>query len=241
MLALVLAACTGGPDGSAERSADAPDAATSPDVDAAPAPDLGPARAVLVDEALVLVHPDGRRQVLTDIEPDVDGEIVHLSVRPGTRAVATVLALARTATDGPLRYELRYLTVTDHGASDLYWLPWRLQVDEELIGVLDVAPSPVWAPDGGAVAWIDWGPGATRLHVVGWWDDGVRSNPSDQVSVHDLDGLPAGAQLTAWEPGDDGPVLHASDGTHTWRIGLEVGDVGGLLAIDAGPAGGDGQ
>ncbi|GGI04190.1 hypothetical protein GCM10011354_07830 [Egicoccus halophilus] len=172
------------------------------------------------DDRLVLRSPDGEERVVAESpEP-----LVHAAVRPGTRARQTVLAVTRAQDAERPRYELRYVVVDGDETTDLYWFPWRLQVTEELTEVVDVVPTPVWAPDGDTVAWLEWGPDGTVLRTVGWHDEEVTSNPSDDAAAYALAEVPAGAQLEAWElDADRTPVLTASDGTSRWRIRLDLG------------------
>jgi hypothetical protein len=156
-----------------------------------------------------------------------DGAPVHATLRPSSTDRHTVLLLTRVA-DGPARYELRYATV-DLAAdgsvktTDLYWFPWRSQIDEYSAAVLDVPPIPVWAPDGSAVAWIEWTDTGTRLRTVGWFEDGVSDNPSDLVTTYRLDEIPAGTQLERWVVPD--PELDAvliARGADAARYRIEV-------------------
>jgi hypothetical protein len=168
---------------------------------------------------LVLVEGD-RATTLASLD---DGELLHAEVRPGTRPddAVTVLALART--DG--RYELRYVTRAGGVVTDLYWFPSRMQIDPAAASVLDVPTVPVWAPDGSAVAWLEWTAEGTRLRTVGWLDHDAGTNPSDDQATYRLHELPIGSQLAAWEVDPSGtPVLVARDADgDTWRIRLEDG------------------
>lgn len=153
---------------------------------------------------------------------DEDGEPVHATRRPGTQT-DTVLLVTRVVEDGDTRYELRYLVVADGEVSDLYWFPWRLQIDEDAARVHDAVPVPVWSPDGSTLAWIEWVEDGTRLRTIGWIDDGVSRNPSDDVGIHWLPDVPPGAQLEAWEQTADGAtVLHGRHGDQRYRIELEA-------------------
>jgi hypothetical protein len=178
----------------------------------------------VVGSELRLASSDGAPRTLARLDPEVDGELMHATVRPGDRGSVTVLALTRTPdAEGP-RYELRYLVADEQGTTDLYWFPWRLQVVDDLADVFDAPPLPVWSPDGASVAWVEWDGEGTRLRTVAWRDDGASSNPSDDASAYELDGVPPGTQLDAWEVGSDGvPVLRGDDGDTVWRIRLDVG------------------
>ncbi|MFA9444992.1 hypothetical protein [Egicoccus sp. AB-alg6-2] len=186
------------------------------------------------DGRLVLTSPDGGERVVAHTDPDADGELVHAAVRPGDHDRQTVLALARAAGDGRSRYELRYLTVDGDTVTDLYWFPWRLQVADDLADTLDLPPLPVWSPDGDALAWLEWDGSGTRLRTVGWHDEDVTSNPSDDVASYRVDEVPAGTQLQAWETGDGVPVLRGSDGDTTWRIELDLDAAAAIAMAEAG-------
>jgi hypothetical protein len=217
VLVVALSACNGG-----EGAPSAGDAPSTGDV--AVAPDLDELIVEVVGDELRLRGPDASSRTLAQLDPSEDGEVVHASVRPGDHGTLTVLALTRAEGDTGPRYELRYLVADEEVASALYWFPWRLQVDDELTTVLDAPPLPVWSPDGTAVAWVEWDATGTRLRTVGWRDEGASSNPSDEASAYQLDGVPPGTQLDAWEVGRDGvPVLRGVEGETVWRIRLDVG------------------
>ncbi len=173
-------------------------------------------RRVLVEGRDLLLEADGQRRTLATVDPDRDGRLEHATLRPGAHPADTVLVLTR-AED---RYELRYLVVDDGEASDLYWFPWRLQVDEDHLAHHDVAPHPVWSPDGAALAWLEWSGAGTRLRTVAWMADEVANNPSDDSDTYRLAGVPVGTQLERWEDGGTAPTLVGSDGEVTWRIEL---------------------
>lgn len=199
-VAFLLAACSTGGD------------ATAPDADAA-----APLVAEIDGRDLVLRDGD-ERTTLASLDV---GEFVHVSVRPGDRDddAVTVLALTRLGS----RYELRYVTRTADATTELYAFPTRMQVDPETTRVVDVPTVPVWAPDGSAIAWLEWGTDGTRLRTVGWRDHDAGTNPSDDKVTYRLDEVPAGSQLEAWEVDGDGTALLAvrTDKGERWCLRLE--------------------
>jgi hypothetical protein len=201
------------PSDAGERT-DVPEA----DDDAAGAPSADDGVDVEIDgDQVVLLGGDDERRPVAQLDPERHGEVLHASVRPGQHASTTVLLLTRVQQ----RYELRYLVVEDEGPAELYGLPWRLQIEPNLVRFADVAPTPVWAPDGSAVAWLEWDGDGTRLRTVGWIDHGRQSNPSDDAHTYRVDDLPRGTQLERWEDGSH-PTLHGSDGEKEWRIELDL-------------------
>jgi len=210
---LVATACVAGPGNGGERA--------NPDAASGHAP---PSREVHVDGRDVILVAGGDEVVVATLDEE-DGEILHASLRPGDHDPATVLALTRVEdAEVGARYELRYLVATEDGVTDLFWFPARLQVDPDVAEVLDVAPLPVWAPDGSAVAWIEWAGDGTRLRTVGWRDEGSQTNPSDEASAYSLDGVPPGTQLEAWRRDDDGNVLVGRSDNERWNIRLQAAD-----------------
>jgi hypothetical protein len=170
-------------------------------------------------DEVVLLGAGEQQRTVAQLDPDQHGEVLHASLRPGTHTSTTVLLLTRTGD----RYELRYLVMSD-GETELYGFPWRLQIDEELTRVSDVAPTPVWSPDGSAVAWLEWDSEGTRLRTVGWIDHGPRSNPSDDARSYRVDEVPVGTQLDRWEGRGSRPALHGHHGEKEWRIELDLED-----------------
>ncbi len=159
---LLVAGCSAAPD-AGDSSAPPPSSPTTSDD--------RPAVAIEGRDLVLLTGQERRAVASID-----DGELVHAELRPAASpdGTTTVLALART--DG--RYELRYLNVDADGvASDLYWFPFRMQVDPDTAGTADVPTLPVWAPDGSAVAWLEWGADGTRLRTVGWLDHHCGDQP----------------------------------------------------------------
>lgn len=197
-----------------------------PDKDRPEAVEVTTAPGVSIDgDRLVLVGRDGTERVVAVTDPASDGELLYAALRPGDRDRQTVLALARAEGDGAARYELRYLSVDGDEVTDLYWFPWRLQVAEDLAATLDAPPVPVWAPDGEAVAWIEWGAEGTRLRTVAWHDEAVTSNPSDDATSYRLEQVPAGTTLETWDLDQQGrPVLRGREGATTWRIVVDGDD-----------------
>jgi hypothetical protein len=205
--AIVFGACSSSGDVTAP-GADASDADAT----------LGAPVAEIAGPDLILRRGD-ERITLASLD---DGELVHAIVRPGERDGDAVTVLALAHTDG--RYELRYVTRTPDATTDLYRFPNRLQVDPDTARILDVPTLPVWAPDGSALAWIEWGTDGTRLRTVGWFDHDAGTNPSDDQATYRLDEVPAGSQLEAWEVDADGtPELVArTDAGERLRLRLEA-------------------
>jgi hypothetical protein len=199
--------------------------AAAPDADASAGDATVAAPVAEIDGPDLVLRRGDDRTTLASLE---DGELVHAIVRPGERDAVTVLALART--DG--RYELRYVTRTPEATTDLYTFPSRLQVDPDTARVDDAPTLPVWAPDGSALAWLEWGTDGTRLRTVGWFDHDAGTNPSDDHATYRLDDVPAGSQLEAWEVDADGTavLLVRTDEGERWRLRLEPG--GPALAAD---------
>lgn len=219
LLVLVAAACTGQGDvGSAVT--EAPSAAGS-DQPQRPAHQgavpTGATTPSVVERGgeLVLLDDDETR-ALTELE-EGDGRFEHAVLRPGDHDEETVLALTRAAD----RYELRYLVIDERGPSDLYWFPWRLQVDQDTVEHSEVPPVPVWAPDGSALAWLEWDDEGTRLRTVAWMDEDGANNPSDDTASYRLEEVPVGAQLRRWERRNGSSVLVADDGEVEWHIELD--------------------
>ena len=226
VLALTLAAC--GDDAGDGASPSRP--ATSPDAGQGPAVDDGTADPrVLADGRDLVLEQGTGRQVLATLDPERDGELEHVALRPGAHEALTVLALTRVEE----RYELRYLVADGERVSDLYWFPWRLQVEERLAPPRDVAPRPVWSPSGGKVAWIEWSDEGTRLRTVGWIDADGANNPADEAGAYQLADVPAGTRLERWDT--DGPraTLVGSDGEVEWHIELHDGDGAEAMPVNA--------
>jgi hypothetical protein len=218
LLLVLLAACSGGGDDGRTApphvDATAPQAAHDGVVG-----DHDEARQLSViarDGDLALVDGEGVRTPLASLQ-DPAGQIEHVALRPGEHESVTLVAL--TSSDD--RYELRYLVVdADEGPGELYSFPWRMQVDKDLASYADTAPRPVWAPDGSAVAWLEWDEDGTRLRTVGWIDHDRASNPSDELGAYKVHEVPAGAQLERWEDSQDGSTFVAYDGEVEWHIEL---------------------
>jgi hypothetical protein len=195
---------------------------TAEDVEASgkpPPPEPG----VHIEGTEVVLDRDG---AVVAVLPQDEGTIEHAVLRPGDHANDTVLVLASVQD----RYEIRYVIVGEDGPSDLYWLPWRLQVDEALAGLADVPPLPVWAPDGSAFAWLEWDDEGTRLRTVAWRDTPEGGNPSDDQAAYRVADLPVGAQLVSWKVDGDTPVLLAEIDGIAWRIELDL-DSGDIYAL----------
>lgn len=210
-VAVLLSGCT--PTASDSSSA------TSPSGDTAPDPVASELRA-MVDDGTVVVVEDGQRLVIAEVA--ADEELLLATVRPEVAEPVTVLVLVRGASG----YELRYVNVSDGQATDLYGFPWRLQITDAVVPVLDVPPLPVWAPDGSAIAWLEWDADGTILRTVGWVDHELGANPSDDQAAFRLDEVPAGTQLEAWEQDEDGLALLVTrrDREPVWHLRLEDGE-----------------
>lgn len=188
-------------------------------------------RAVADGHEIVLEHGATRRTLAT-LEPERDGELEHVALRPGAHPTDTVLALTRT--DG--RYELRYLVVDDGDVSDLYWFPWRLQVDDRLVEHHDAPPRPVWSPDGATVAWLEWDEQGTRVRTVDWMPDEEANNPSDDTATHRLADVPVGTQLERWdEAAGAATTLVGRNGDVVWRIELRSEDAAVAMPVATTP------
>lgn len=194
-----------------------------------------PPRSVEIEDRELVLHVGDTRRTLTTVD-DIDGIPVHATLRPGGHDEDTVVMLTRVDDEQSERYELRYLVATEDTVSELYWFPWRLQVAEELPDILDVAPLPVWAPDGSAIAWVEWVEAGTRLRTVGWIDEGETRNPSDDSSAYVLRDVPAGVQLETWQvDGGGDPVLIGRQDDQPYRIQLALGSPGAKPGIVAAP------
>lgn len=229
LVALAVGGCATANDGgtAATDAADAADAADASVTEEGTAPE------VRTDGSSVLLRVDGADHVIAELD-ELDGEAVHTALRPTVGDRHTVLVLTRV-TDGPARYELRYVTVDVHEggvrSTDLYWFPWRSQIDETSAAILDVPPVPVWAPDGSGVAWIEWSDDGTRLRTVGWISDGEADNPSELVATYRLDDVPAGAQLERWLPTEeelDAVLVARGADDARFRIEVEPGVLGAI-------------
>lgn len=217
LVAAALGACSS-PTSDGSADVERPDAAQQPT-------SAGPS--AHIEGTRVVLDLDGDPQVLVAVE---DAELVHASVRPGDDEPTTVLVLLQR--EG--RYELRYLDVVDGEATDLYGLPFRLQVTDDVLA--DTPPIPVWSPDGDRVAWIEATSHGTRLRTLGWLTYERGTNPSEDRGDWDLAAVPTGTQLQGWRTEPDGtPLLLArpADGER-WQIRLE--DDGPIEALGAGLA-----
>jgi hypothetical protein len=223
LVVLLVAGCLAAGCASAPRGPEANDPVGSDPAVSAPAEDLATTIAVEVDAAgtaHLLVTDDEPPRELAAVPAD-DGEVVHTSVRPSRTDPLTVLVLVRR--DDPesgTRYELRY--AVDTGEERLEDLPEHLQGDAGTAAVLDVPPLPVWAPDGSAVAWVEWNPLGTQLRALGWDVEDDRTRPASEAVAYRLDEVPPGVQLDGWEDGDDGDVVMTGRrDDERWRITVQ--------------------
>ena len=168
--------------------------------------------------------PDGPVAV-AEVSP-AEGTPVHVAVQPVDGPTATLLVVVRSAVVPGPRYVLRYLDVDmatlhngeDESPPELWWLPWRLQIDAEHGAGLDTAPRPVWSPDGSTVAWIEWDADGTVLRLLDWSDDGPTATTSTP-----LEQVPPGLSLRAWKRAEDGQdmLLGELDG-EPYRLELQL-------------------
>jgi hypothetical protein len=229
LLLVLLMACSGGGGDGGRASPDGDVAASRADGEVvADHDDERQLSVVARDGDLVLIDGEGVRTPLVSLDDPAYG-IEHVALRPGQHESVTVVAL----TSAEDRYELRYLVVdADEGPSDLYAFPWRMQVDQDLSVAADTAPRPVWAPDGSAVAWLEWDEDGTRLRTVGWIDHGRASNPSDELAAYTVHEVPAGAQLQRWEDSRAGSTFVAHDGEVEWHIELGSEDRAVAMTVE---------
>jgi hypothetical protein len=216
------------PDGDADSSddADAPDDADTPE-GADDAPASGD------EDLLTPTGTDGFRAEGRTLVRELNGEVHVLAVlpeegestfrfvtpRPGDHADLTVLAL--TQAEG--FYDLRWLVVEGTEATRLQALPIQYQPLTGLASYNDTAPLPMWAPDGSAIAYLEWNEeGSVQLHTIGWADGPGTGDTATDNAAFGLD-LPAPVQLQSWTAESDShSVLRAvADDGRTWTITLE--------------------
>jgi hypothetical protein len=181
--------------------------------------------------SVVLVGEDRAPVTLARLAPH-EGDVVHVAPRPGPHDELTVVLLTRREEGIAPRFSLRYVVHGRTGTSRALSFPAFLQVDEATATVFDVPPVPVWAPDGSALAWVDWNHDTTHLRAVGWVDDGVRQHPSLEAVVYRLDDVPPGVQLQAWERGVGATaVLIGWFGEDQWRIVVDTSNGSAAVAL----------
>ncbi len=163
------------PDDSSAPDDDA-DADTDPDPDGPSSP-AGEAPGVVTVPEPVLTAAGNELRVL-----DADGEeVAHLelpeeggstvreiAVRPGSTLEDLTAAVFTTA-EG--MEDLRVLRLVDGAASlevveDDRYRPGATGAGQPWVS------GPVWAPDGTSLAWVEQDAGGSRLHTIGWDDDG---------------------------------------------------------------------
>lgn len=184
-------------------------AAPDPTVSSTPAAASGgtavddPGVTARIDDGVLEVLDADGATVASVAPSDEEGEAVHAAVRPGDDDDVAVVALFRVDhAELPARYELRYLVVDGESASELYWFPNRMQVDARVAEVADVAPVPVWSPDGSTLAWLEWDGQDVVLRLVGWIHEETSSNPADRAASYTVSDVVAGTQLDAWIDGE---------------------------------------
>lgn len=164
------------------------------------------------------------------LDPEGESFYRYATIWPGsTRDDLTIVAV--TMAEG--MYDLRWLTFTDGEESEVEAFPTQYQPDTEMAAAADVAPIPVFSPDGRSLAWLDWNAeGEVTLRTVGWSEGPGTGRTADDNAAFAMEELPAGVQLQNWEAGTgDESYLHAvNDEGTTWTITVErQGD--GALAI----------
>jgi hypothetical protein len=175
---------------------------------AAPAEDDG----FRVDGRELIRVLDGEATVLHTLPAEGESTFEAVAVRPGDHAQLTVVVL--TSAEG--MYDLRWLDVEGTSASELQVFDAPYRPLQDLTAAADVAPLPLWAPDGSALAWLEWNAdGDVQLRTVGW-DGGPGTGETEtDNAAFGLD-LPAGVQLRSWTAQSD---------THSvLRIESQAGD-----------------
>lgn len=178
----------------------------------------------------LVLRMDGATHVIGLLDPEGESFYRYATIWPGsTRDDLTIVAV--TMAEG--MYDLRWLTFTDGEESEVRNFPTQYQPDTELAAAADVAPIPVFSPDGRSLAWLDWNAeGEVTLRTVGWSDGPGTGRTADDNAAFAMDGLPAGVQLQSWEAGSgDESYLHAvNDEGTTGTITIER-QADGALAI----------
>lgn len=190
------------------------------------------------DLAGIDVQPEGQElmlrigdqtHVIGLIDPEGESVYRHATIWPGsTRDDLTIVAL----TTGEGMYDLRWLSFTDGEESEVRYFPTEYQPNTELAAAADVAPIPVFSPDGRTLAWLEWdAEGAVQLRTVGWDDGPGTGRTADDNAAFGLE-LPAGVQLQSWEAGSgsESHLRAVNDEGTTWTIAVQrQGD--GALAL----------
>ena len=166
----------------------------------------------------LVLRIDDATHVIGLLDPEGESFYRYATIWPGSsRDDLTIVAV--TMAEG--MYDLRWLTFTDGQESEVQAFPVQYQPNTEMAAAADVAPIPVFSPDGRTLAWLDWNAeGEVQLRTVGWSDGPGTGRTADDNAAFGLSELPAGVQLQSWEAGSgDESYLHAvNDEGTTWTI-----------------------
>lgn len=158
----------------------------------------GPTMALSVDGAVT--------RELFDLPELGHSTVAALAVRPPAAADQLTVAWLASA-EG--MWDLRW-TVDDGAATTGHFLDADVDIDDRALD--GAVPSPVWAPQGDHVAWVEGSSGTPLLRIVSWGDDG----PIEEVATLPLDDLRAADRPRAqtWVPDlDGGWMIHIGHAT----------------------------